>query len=941
MDYFTTKDGIKALIFLFFLNLSGFSMAGNWIVTNKNDSGAGSLRNIILLAATDDTILFSSALKNDSILLTSGEIIISKNLVIIGPGAKLLAISGGKSSRIFHVYPGISLALTDLTLRFGKPSSGKGGAILNEGYLSLYRCYLAYNHALGHGGAVFTKNFMYAEDCTFAYNKADSNGGSIANELGRVEIYNSTLSNNYAGGHGGAFYQRSVDSYIPYTFVYSSTIVENYAVLTGGGFTSTFVDYRDTVKLEFGSSIVAKNISSVNYGHDIARGLSSRCYMLSKGNNLIGNSDSSGFQAVTGDILGNSKGVLDPKIGPLKDNGGPTLTHALGCGSPALDFGDLNHLLNYDQRGMNRKFGGVADIGAFEAQTDMYIPQVDLGKDIDTCLKTTINFNTGRPQDSVNWIKPGGLAYQLNTKTFQWVSSYKDSIIAEVISPAGCVGYDTIVVSFKDQVLPKFSTCPSDLQVFSKGLSCEVPVNWSIPVATDNCGLDTLISNYHPGDTFSVGQTFVIYTATDFAGNKATCSFKINVTDTVKPVITKLSDINSMAESGKCGTVVTYNPPKATDNCPGAKAVQLKGLGTGSFFPVGETEEVWVGTDFSGNTDTSRFFVRVLDIENPDIEPPADIVVNTDSGTCSAIVNYTFPVLKDNCPDTKLIFLTGYASGSSFPKGTTYVSCRLEDKSGNFDTCSFRITVNDNEKPSIHCPPDIERCDTFVSYPLPQFTDNCPGSTLNLISGIGNNKIFPYGTTTEVYEVTDMMGNKNTCSFKVLVSPAPKIEAGNDTFVYFGESLTLNPVVDDKNVSFQWWPDTAISDITSPAPIVSPEQTTRYYVKVTNQYGCTAMDSILISVKNEIFIPTVFTPGNADGRNVNDTWNIYGLKKLNEWEVRVFTLWGQEVYYSKGYEIPWNGEYKGKEVPSGNYYYIIDNPNDNKPALKGNLTIIR
>jgi len=928
------------MFFMIFLH-SGPLKSNTFTVSNTNDSGTGSLRNTIQAASSDDTIVFSAGLSNDSIILTSGQIIITKNLVLLGPGAKLLAISGGKNSRIFEINTGISLIIKDITLRLGFSGTSNGGAVLNHGYLSLYRCYVAHHHSSANGGAIFTKNFLYVEDCTFAYNKADSNGGAIANELGRVEIYNSTLSNNYAGGHGGAFFQRSVNSYIPYTFVYSSTIVENYAVLTGGGFTSTFVDYRDTAKLEFASSIIAKNTSSISYGHDIARGLSSRCYMLSKGNNLVGNSDSSGFQAVTGDILGNSKGVLDPKTGPLKDNGGPTPTHALGCGSPALDFGDPFHLLSYDQRGYNRKHGGVADIGSFETQTDMYVPQVDIGKDIDTCLKTHIVLNAGRPQDSVNWLKMNGLSYLQNSKVLNFLSSWKDSIIAEVISPAGCAGYDTIIIGFKDVNLPKFTSCPSDIKVFSKGNSCEIPVSWTLPTATDNCGLDTIIASHQPGDTFQTGMTTVTYQAIDFAKNKAICSFKITVSDTVKPVINKITDINGITEPGKCGSVVTYIPPKGTDNCPGANTVKIKGLGPGSFFPAGTTEETYVVSDVSGNTDTSRFFVKITDWENPDIEPPANISVSTDSGSCAAVVNYTFPVATDNCPNPKLIMLSGFSSGSAFPKGTTVVAYRLEDNNGNFDTCSFTVTVNDNEKPRITCPQDVESCDTFVVYPLPQFSDNCPGSTLQLISGIGSGKAFPYGTTTEVYEVTDLAGNKNTCSFNVLVSPAPKIEAGNDTFVYYGESIVLSPQADDKNLIFKWSPDSFINDVTSSGPVVNPENTIRYHVQVTNQYGCTAEDSILVEVKNEIFIPTVFTPGNADSKNTNDTWNIKGLKKLSDWEVHVFTLWGQEVFFSKGYETPWNGEYKGKEVPAGTYLYVVDNPNDNLKAFKGDLTIIR
>ena len=84
-------------------------------VTNTNDSGAGSLRQAIADAAPGDTINFNVT---GTITLTSGQLVIDKNLIIQGPGASLLSISGNSASRVFYINTGITAALDGMTIRF-------------------------------------------------------------------------------------------------------------------------------------------------------------------------------------------------------------------------------------------------------------------------------------------------------------------------------------------------------------------------------------------------------------------------------------------------------------------------------------------------------------------------------------------------------------------------------------------------------------------------------------------------------------------------------------------------------------------------------------------------------------------------------------------------------------------------------------------------------
>ena len=89
------------------------------VVTNANDSGAGSLRQAILVAPSGSTISFANSLKGQTIVLTSGELSISQNLTITGPGAAKLAVSGGGSSQVLEVASGANVTISGLTITDG------------------------------------------------------------------------------------------------------------------------------------------------------------------------------------------------------------------------------------------------------------------------------------------------------------------------------------------------------------------------------------------------------------------------------------------------------------------------------------------------------------------------------------------------------------------------------------------------------------------------------------------------------------------------------------------------------------------------------------------------------------------------------------------------------------------------------------------------------
>ncbi|MCB0530517.1 MAG: HYR domain-containing protein, partial [Saprospiraceae bacterium] len=160
---------------------------------------------------------------------------------------------------------------------------------------------------------------------------------------------------------------------------------------------------------------------------------------------------------------------------------------------------------------------------------------------------------------------------------------------------------------------------------------------------------------------------------------------------------------------------------------------------------------------------------------DPEIACPADITVSNDPGQCSAVVNYMSPSGMDNCPGAILVQTTGLGGGSSFPVGSTTETYQVTDAAGNTISCSFTVTVNDTQNPTIACPADFTvsndagQCSAVVLYEIPLGSDNCPGAATAQTGGLGSGSAFPIGATTNTFEVTDAAGNTASCSFTITV----------------------------------------------------------------------------------------------------------------------------------------------------------------------------
>ncbi|MDQ3812789.1 MAG: hypothetical protein M3347_02425, partial [Armatimonadota bacterium] len=310
--------------------------APSLVVTTTSDSstntdGLTSLREAINTANNEtthpgaDTITFDTtvfAAPHKTITLGGTQLpAITESVTITGPLAGV-TISGNNASRVFQIDSG-TVSLDKLTITNGNAGGDRGGGIRNSGTLML-------------------------SNCTLSGNSAGIDGGGIMNFAG-LTLSNSTLSGNSASFGGGVYNASGATATIG-----NSTLSGNTATGAGGGI------YNDAT-LTIGNSILKKGATGENLAGSVT---------TDEGYNL--SSDGTGPNNGTTDIRN-----TDPQLGPLANNGGPTPTHALLAGSPAIDKGKALGGVTTDQRGRQRPVDlddaaypdvdDASDIGAFEA----------------------------------------------------------------------------------------------------------------------------------------------------------------------------------------------------------------------------------------------------------------------------------------------------------------------------------------------------------------------------------------------------------------------------------------------------------------------------------------------------------------------------------------------------------------------------------------------
>jgi N-acetylneuraminic acid mutarotase len=373
------------------------------IVTNTNDSGSGSLRQALADANNGDIIGFTVT---GTIGLTSGELLVAKNITISGPGAESLAVNGNNQSRVFHIASGQTVTISGLTIANGHASDIGGGVYNDHAMLTLSNCVVTGNSAAFNIGGGIHNDGTNIGHATLQINNSlitNNSGGGIYNDAiqagtAMLVITYSTLSNNGPGeainndgwsctfcgngttavqitnssiiGNGGAIYsdtgRQNCGGSCPVTIsITNSTISGNGGGVHNSTLSDTVVSNSTISDNGFGiyndNGAIAASVHNTtmsnngveiqNFNAPVVVAMSHTIFNVSSGGHSIlndfGTVTSYGYNVSSDDGGGYLNGTgdqinTDPLLGPLQDNGGPTFTQALLPGSPAINAGDPN-----------------------------------------------------------------------------------------------------------------------------------------------------------------------------------------------------------------------------------------------------------------------------------------------------------------------------------------------------------------------------------------------------------------------------------------------------------------------------------------------------------------------------------------------------------------------------------------------------------------------
>ncbi len=226
--------------------------------------------------------------------------------------------------------------------------------------------------------------------------------------------------------------------------------------------------------------------------------------------------------------------------------------------------------------------------------------------------------------------------------------------------------------------------------------------------------------------------------------------------------------------------------------------------------------------------------------------------------------------------------------------------------------------------------PNAVGCDSTITINLTVHNSNAGTDTRTVCDSL----VWIDGTTyytdnnSATFNLQNAYGCDSVVTLNLTVNRFSTLNAGEDLSLCKGELITLNAT---GGVSYLW--SNNVSNEASFAPALGLSTLT---VTGTDSNGCTATDELQIEVKECFSIPNGFSP---NGDNVNDTWKIEGLWEFPEASLAVFDRWGKKVFTGDANNNYWDGKINGNELPSADYYYVIELGNGQN--YKGTVTLKR
>jgi hypothetical protein len=477
--------------------------------------------------------------------------------------------------------------------------------------------------------------------------------------------------------------------------------------------------------------------------------------------------------ATGGDVNSNSRLLVfeDPSLGDLRIKSDPSTCSFDDLGTPIA--GITTDFFN------NTRSTSKPDIGAHEF-TLLPAAVISAGSATDFCPGGSVTLSAGT---AVSY------AWSTGATTPSIEVNSSGNYTVTLTGANGCSATSqSITVTVEDILPPTVITQNITVNLNAAGTVTILPSQVNNG-SSDNCSIP--LTGYSLSKTeftcAEIGANTVILTVTDANGNQATATAVVTVSDNIAPEFTAPA-----AQNITIGTSCSVSIPNlltgltGSDNCSAVNFIQSPLAGTALTVVHNQAITVTItATDASGNSTAKTITLTAKDLAAPSLTAPAAVVVNTNTGQCTAAgVALGTPVVSDNCAGT----VVSNNAPSVFPRGVTTVTWTATDLAGNIRTATQSVTVNDLERPVIVCPVVASYAYNPLEYytiPALTATDNCgtltvsftvSGVTGAIRAGVGNNAsgFFNQGLNVINWTITDGSGNITTCSTSVLVLNKPE-----------------------------------------------------------------------------------------------------------------------------------------------------------------------
>lgn len=275
--------------------------------------------------------------------------------------------------------------------------------------------------------------------------------------------------------------------------------------------------------------------------------------------------------------------------------------------------------------------------------------------------------------------------------------------------------------------------------------------------------------------------------------------------------------------------------------------------------------------------------------------------------------------------------------------GVYHVSLVVSQKNGCEVSTTADITINAAmpfPQLTFDAPETICITDTPMSFSNARETTGVAGIKNFSGDGVGNDGVFyPAKAGIGKHEITFSFTTNSGCSVNKTVSvdvlPSPFV---SDTVLYVlpGQPTVLKPRYAKGTFDYQWQPATDLNTAGNPFPVFGGQNDITYTVTVKNK-TCSQSAYVKVILRMQPETVNTFTP---NGDDINDTWQIKNIESYPNLTVTIFNRYGKRVFFSAGYHKPWDGNYQGKPVPVGVYYYLID-LHTGAPIMRGSVSVIR